>query len=155
VKQILKDIAISDKLFNACYNAAPRMSIQEPDKSGYNCNAVQKAHARQSQISDIFLKLLRRVVMSIQRRVFKYIPKGRFASGGAIVAIIGGDGAGKSTAIDDLCRWLSPDIEIHKIHMGKPAWSWMTIFLRGLLKLGRSVGLYPFIRAPEQYKIDV
>jgi thymidylate kinase len=147
---------IEKRLFYACCQALrPGYSYWSRIKTGHQLQRSLKAYARRSQISDIYLKLFRRVVMSIKRRIFKFTPKGRFASGGAIVAIIGGDGAGKSTVIDELFHWLSPDFEIHKIHMGKPAWSLTTIFLRGLLKLGRSVGLYPFSRAPEQFTNDL
>jgi thymidylate kinase len=38
--------------------------------------------------------------------------------------------------------------------MGKPTWSWTTILVRGVLKIGRSLGLYPFMRAPFQYAKD-
>jgi thymidylate kinase len=38
--------------------------------------------------------------------------------------------------------------------MGKPAWSWATIVIRGILKIGRSLGLYPFAREGSEYTID-
>jgi thymidylate kinase len=76
------------------------------------------------------------------------------ASGGAMVALVGGDGAGKSTAIDELTAWLSKDFKTIKVHMGKPTWSWTTITVRGILKIGRSLGLYPFTRSSIQYTLD-
>ena len=147
---------IEPKLFDACFRSLfPRCSYWSRIKTGWLLQRSLQAHARRPEISDIFLKFSRRAMMSLKRRVFKLIPKGHIASGGALVAIIGGDGAGKSTAIDELYHWLSPHLEIYKIHMGKPAWSLTTILLRGLLKAGRSVGLYPFTRAPEQYTNDL
>ena len=71
-----------------------------------------------------------------------------------MVAIIGGDGAGKTTAIDELHAWLSRDFETIKGHMGKPPCSWTTVAVKGILKLCRSLGLYPFMRAPIQYTFD-
>jgi len=38
--------------------------------------------------------------------------------------------------------------------MGKPEWSRTTISVRAILKIGRSLGLYPFMRAPIQYTAD-
>jgi len=72
-------------------------------------------------------------------------------SGGLIVSVVGGDGAGKTTAINEIYIWLAENFDILKVHMGKPRWSLLTIALRGLLKIGCSLGLYPFMRAPIQY----
>lgn len=60
-----------------------------------------------------------------------------------MIAIVGGDGAGKSTVVDALYAWLSKDFQTTKIHMGKPAWSRTTIAVRAFLKLGQILGLYP------------
>jgi adenylate kinase family enzyme len=60
-----------------------------------------------------------------------------------MIAIVGGDGAGKSTAADALCTWLSKYFETTMVHMGKPAWSWTTITIRGVLKIGNLFGFYP------------
>ncbi len=71
-----------------------------------------------------------------------------------MIAIVGGDGSGKTTAINGLFKWLSEEFEIKKIHMGKPKWSLTTILIRGLLKIGRSLGLYPFIKEGSEYSIN-
>jgi len=71
-----------------------------------------------------------------------------------MMAIVGGDGAGKSTAVDELYAWLSPCFNTIKIHMGKPSWSLTTMVVRGILKIGRSLGLYPFMRVPSLYTVE-
>jgi thymidylate kinase len=63
-----------------------------------------------------------------------------------MIAIIGGDGSGKTTAIDGLFEWLSEAFDIKKLHMGKPAWSFTTILIRGIIKVGRIFRLYPFLK---------
>jgi len=146
---------VDARLFSACLQSLlPGCPFWMRIRTGQRLQRSLEAHSRRSQIMDVSLKLSRRVVWPILRRVFKYTPRGRIASGGAIVAILGGDGAGKSTAIDELYTWLSPHFETLKIHMGKPNWSWTTIFVRGLLKIGRTLGLYPFMKAPIQYTND-
>jgi len=60
-----------------------------------------------------------------------------------MIAILGGDGAGKTTAVDALHPWLAKNFEAIKIHMGKPAWSWTTLAVRSILKAGQMLGLYP------------
>jgi hypothetical protein len=60
-----------------------------------------------------------------------------------MIALIGGDGAGKSTAVNGLYDWLSKSFDATWVHMGKPAWSLTTTAVRGCLKVGQLLGLYP------------
>jgi hypothetical protein len=60
-----------------------------------------------------------------------------------MIAILGGDGAGKSTAVEALYAWLSKNFETTRFHMGKPTWSWTTRAIRAGLKIGQLLGLYP------------
>ena len=76
-----------------------------------------------------------------QACIFKSSSKYSLEIGGAMIAVVGGDGAGKSTAIDALHAWLSKNFESTKIHMGRPAWSWITIAIRSILKVGQILGL--------------
>ena len=50
----------------------------------------------------------------------KATPKRSLSTGGFGVAIIGTDGAGKSTAIEGLGKWLSPYISVKTFHLGRP-----------------------------------
>jgi thymidylate kinase len=115
-------------------------------KTGGKLTGLFKAYARRSRASDIWLKFRWRIQGGIQRRVLRYEPKLRISSGGLILAIVGGDGSGKTTAIAGLYEWLSKDFEAIRVHMGKPEWSWTTIVVRGILKAGRLLGLYPWMR---------
>jgi len=112
------------------------------------------AYARQPQFVDCVLKLWRRIYWPVERRVLHREERMQMKSGGLMIAIVGGDGAGKTTVIEKLYKWLSNDFEVHKFHMGKPKWSFLTIFIRGILKIGRSLGLYPFMRAEIKYTKD-
>jgi len=142
-------------LFDDCMRSLqPDCPFWTRIRVGQRLQSTLRAHARRSQIPDVCLKLWRRVVRAVQQRALGHVPGKRMASGGLIVAIVGGDGAGKSTAVDELYAWLSTDFETIKVHMGKPPWSWTTIAVRGLLKIGRSLGLYPYMRSPIQYTLD-
>jgi thymidylate kinase len=103
-----------------------------------------RAGARRAPIVDEWLQLWRHLLWGVQRRVFRRATRRRLANGGVMVAIVGGDGAGKSTAVDAVYAWLSEYFEISKVHMGKPSWSLTTVMVRGLLKIGTMLGLYPF-----------
>jgi thymidylate kinase len=140
-----KDLPYIDQsLFANCIQALqPSSSFLMRVKVGYQLQGRLKAHTRYPLMKDSFLKLWRRVSLAFRRRLFKSSAKYRLSSGGAMIAILGGDGAGKSTAVDGLCKWLSKDFETTRIHMGKPSWSWTTITIRGIIKIGSILGLYP------------
>ena len=113
-------------------------------RAGRQLQKALRTCARRPHALDVILKFSRRIWQPIQKRVFRRRPKSHFANGGLFIAIVGGDGAGKTTLIDELDGWLSEKFEVKKLHMGKPAWSWTTIMLRGILKLGRLLQLHPF-----------
>jgi thymidylate kinase len=48
-------------------------------------------------------------------------------AGGALVAVVGGDGAGKSTVVEGLSEWLSKNFAVTKVHLGKPRRSLTTV----------------------------
>ncbi len=131
-------------LFNSCAQALqPGCSIWTRMKTGRQLQARLQTNARLPGLKDSYLKLWRRVVLAVRRRVFKSPSKYCLGSGGAMIAIVGGDGAGKSTAVDALYAWLSKDFQTTKVHMGKPAWSRVTIAVRLILKIGQILGFYP------------
>jgi hypothetical protein len=135
---------IDAELFDNCIKALkPGCSIWTRIKIGQQLKTKLQANARHSLPVDIFLKLWRRGFLAVRRRIFRSSAKHRLESGGAMIAIVGGDGAGKSTVVDGLYDWLSKDFDIIKMHLGKPAWSVITIFVRGILKIGQILGLYP------------
>lgn len=145
------DAGLFDKCVQALQTDCP---IWMRIRTGQQLQSKLKGCARRPQLLDVLLKLSRRVYWPIRWRILKQLPRKRLASGGALIAIIGGDGAGKSTAVDGLFSWLSKDFEVMKVHMGKPPWSLTSIAVRGVLSIGRSLGLYPFERAPIHYTLD-
>jgi len=146
VNEILKDHLpyIDYDLFKDCVLALQSgCSTWSRIRTGQKLQARLRANAYYSIPIDTFLKLWRRVNLMIHRRIFKSSSKYSLGIGGAMIAIVGGDGAGKTTAIDALHTWLSKNFESTKIHMGKPTWSWITITIRSILKVGQIFGLYP------------
>ncbi len=67
----------------------------------------------------------------------------RPASGGSLVAVVGGDGAGKSAALADLERWLGRDLWIERTHLGKPPRAAASAILKPALALGHAAGSFP------------
>jgi thymidylate kinase len=143
---------INHQLFDRCMQTLqPACSTWIRIKTGQQLQVVLQSYAHRPLLIDILLKLWRRADLAIRRRVFRITSKYHFESGGAMIAIVGGDGAGKSTAVDALHTWLAKDFNIIKVHMGKPDWSWLTISVRGILKIGNMLGLYPWEPFNETY----
>jgi thymidylate kinase len=132
------------ELFDNCIQALrPACSTWARVNTGQQLQTKLRANARRPLPIDIYLKLWRRAALAIRRRIFKSSSKYRLETGGAMIAVVGGDGAGKSTAVDALYAWLSESFDTINVHLGKPAWSWTTITIRGILKIGNLLGLYP------------
>lgn len=51
-----------------------------------------------------------------------------------MIAVVGGDGAGKSTAVGELHAWLSRDFGVRRVHLGRPPQSAVTFLIRTALK---------------------
>lgn len=146
VNDILKENLpyINLELFNNCILALQQTgSIWMRMKTGQELQIQLRANARRPLPVDIYLKLWRRTTLAVRRRIFKSSLKYRIESGGIMIAIVGGDGAGKSTAVNGLYDWLSNIFETTQVHIGKPPRSGTTIAVRGFLKIGNLLGLYP------------
>ncbi|MGE5764747.1 MAG: hypothetical protein ACM3ZF_13000 [Mycobacterium leprae] len=102
--------------------------------------------ARRRRGSDTALRVWRRGSWGVQRVVRRRRTPKRLASGGGVVAIVGGDGAGKSSAVEGLSAWLSGAFAVKDVHMGKPPRSMTTLAVKGSMAVGRRMGLFPSVR---------
>jgi thymidylate kinase len=93
--------------------------------------------SRRPPASDTCVRMWRRVRTVFRRKILRRGPvRNKLASGGALIAVVGGDGAGKSTVVESLSRWLSSEhIDSYAVHMGKPSWSPLTAVIKVPLKL--------------------
>jgi thymidylate kinase len=66
-------------------------------------------------------------------------PRMRPAGGGLLVAMIGGDGSGKSTCTRELHGWLAPEFPTMRAHLGNPPRSLLTWLAGAALKLEQSI----------------
>lgn len=146
VENILHHVpGLSRNLFDLCLQSLqPGCPFWTRIKAGEKLQKVLDACSRYPHAFDVFLKFTRRIWQPILRRGFQFTPKNRFANTGLLIAVVGGDGAGKTTLVDDLHTWLSPKFEIRKVHMGKPDWSTGTFLIRGILKIGTLLRLSQF-----------
>jgi hypothetical protein len=75
-------------------------------------------------------------------RRLRLFPRARglhLAHGGTVVALLGGDGAGKSTCVAELYRWLGPQFDVMTAHLGRPPRALTTLVIGGLLKMRRAL----------------
>ncbi|MEE8450604.1 MAG: hypothetical protein V3R99_01785 [Thermoguttaceae bacterium] len=134
---------IESDLFDECLaSLEPGVSIWERLGAWRQLRRVLHPYARRSRAADVGLKAWRRSTKAVRRRTAGHMPRKRLLGGGSIIALVGGDGAGKSTAVAGLHGWLSKHFDVRKVHMGKPPRSRTTVLVRGLLKLGRTVRLH-------------
>jgi thymidylate kinase len=63
--------------------------------------------------------------------------------GGALIAVVGGDGAGKSTVVNAIVAWLGEALDVVPLHLGKPPRTVIGSIAKGAVVLGRRVGILP------------
>jgi thymidylate kinase len=76
-------------------------------------------------------------------RSLRVVPRARGlhpARGGRVLSLLGGDGAGKSTCVAELSRWLGVHFGVMTAHLGRPPRSLTTLAVGGLLKVRRAFG---------------
>jgi thymidylate kinase len=93
-------------------------------------------YARRRHGTDAGLRLWRRARVMTRRHVLhRPSPRARFGRG-ALIAVVGGDGAGKSTVVDELHGWLSRDFATTSVHLGKPRTSLTSSVVRRVWRRG-------------------
>ncbi len=134
---------LSATLFRNCVDAlAPDSSFWCRARAGRQLEARLRACARRARGNELVTIVTRRAASAVLRRIRRVPPGYRLGTGGAAIAIVGGDGAGKSTAVDGLRLWLASYFATRCAHLGRPAWSPFTIAVRGFLKIGHLLRLY-------------
>jgi thymidylate kinase len=104
--------------------------------------------ARRPRAIDTSLRLTRRVAWSAHSRLTRRPVRKRLTGGGAVVALVGGDGAGKTTAVDGVVRWLSGPLAVRRVHLGRPPKSPSTLAVKAALAAARRTGVFPDLAQP-------
>ena len=118
----------------------PGASAWQLWQCGRRVRDVMAGHSPRSPLADAGFRLGRTLSYRVRKMGRQDSPRHTPAAGGFIVAAVGSDGAGKSTALDSVEEWLSKDLDVLRVHLGKPPWSRTSAFVRGSLKLGRMAG---------------
>jgi thymidylate kinase len=80
---------------------------------------------------------LRRLAARLLSRIAGRRVRDNLLSGGAVIAVVGPDGSGKSTVVTEILHWLGACLQVRSIHAGKPPRSVATLAPRAMLPLVR------------------
>ncbi|MGH7519977.1 MAG: hypothetical protein ACREMI_01730 [Gemmatimonadales bacterium] len=129
LQRYLPEVSVS--LFSRC-----RTALQP------GCSPRRRIVARTMLARALSAHACRPGLFGLGERMWRRVrPMGqRLASGGSVVALLGGDGSGKSTCADALEAWLESGIATIHRHLGRPTRSLATLVVGGLLKLVRRLG---------------
>jgi thymidylate kinase len=103
-------------------------------RAGHRLVADLKPCARRSRAADVGLKVWRRAAGIVRRIAARPAPRKQLRAGGAVIAIVGADGAGKSTLVQGLSDWLGKGFAVRTLHLGRPAPSRATVVLTFLVR---------------------
>ena len=92
---------------------------------------------------DTALRCSRRVQWGVRHVALGRRNTKRLVAGGSVVAVVGGDGAGKSTMVNGLADWLNGPFDTRVVHMGKPPRGPANLVVKGGILAARRAGLLP------------
>jgi thymidylate kinase len=139
---------IGAELLDECAESLrPGASLWSRYRAGRELLAGLRAHARRPPSRDTPLRIWRRFAWALRRRLLGRVTR-RLAAGGAVIAIVGGDGSGKSTAVDEVCRWLGRVFAVRRVHMGEPRPSWSRLAAKTPLEVARAPAARALTRWP-------
>ncbi len=103
-------------------------------------------HGRRSRAADAATRVGRRGSWAWTKFVLRRPTRKRFERTGLTIAVVGGDGSGKTTAVEGVAEWLGSTFVVRRTHLGNPSPSALTLAVKGPMYLARAAGLLPSTR---------
>jgi thymidylate kinase len=123
---------VDTELWDRCVRAVDgTASLRERVLTAHTLTRVLSACARRRSWRDTTLRLGRRFTWGARRYVLRRRPAKRLANGGAVVAVLGGDGSGKSTTVAAATAWLGTAVATRAVHLGRPEPGLLTTVVKG------------------------
>jgi hypothetical protein len=111
--------------------------------------------ARRAPAVDAAVRCERRLQWGLRHYALGRRNTKRLMAGGRVIAVVGGDGAGKSTLVRALAEWLQGPLDTRVLHMGKPPRSAATLLVKGAVHTARRLhlarGWLPNYPTPEEH----
>lgn len=129
---------VGRKVFDDCLNAL-RMDAATFEKviAANRLKTALMSYSRSGRVQDSFVRSGEQAAAALRKLSLKQAARKRLESGGCLIALVGGDGSGKTTCADELDKWLSKKFETKRIHFGKPPKSAATLAVIGALRIRR------------------
>jgi thymidylate kinase len=143
VAAILAQVApgVDPGFFNSCEQSLrTSSSLRSRTAARRELQRRLRTFARRPIGKDALLKLYRGVTRTVTKSIFHRPARKKFVNGGLLIAIVGGDGAGKTTALNALNKWLGKKFVTKSFHIGKPARSPLTLITIGCLRIRQLLG---------------
>jgi thymidylate kinase len=129
---------IKPALFERCLGALQvNASLGFRLETGRALRRCLATNGRRAWWADTGMRVWRRLYWRFERRVLRRSPHKRLADGGALIAIVGGDGAGKSSVVDGLSFWLGQHLATRTVHFGKPPRSMTSVMFKCVIVAAR------------------
>jgi hypothetical protein len=97
-----------------------------------------RAHARRPSFAALLNAAIDKLLPPPIRRIIAD-ERMQFAGGGNVIALVGGDGSGKSTSAAELTAWLGTQFATMRAHLGNPPRSLATLAAGGALKAEEAI----------------
>jgi thymidylate kinase len=129
-------LSVGPDLWERCRRCLePGTSLSFRFRTAHRLERSLAAQAGRPPGLDPFVRVWRRGQVAFRRHVLHRRPeRSRLDNGGALIAFVGGDGAGKSTAVGELHHWLSKEFAVTEVHLGKPPRSLTTSLVQRVWK---------------------
>jgi thymidylate kinase len=131
--------------------AQPGSSLVFRARTGRRLLRSLRSDSRRSLPIDTGLKVARRIRGRLGResRMRKTL-----ARGGLFVAVVGGDGSGKSSLVESIVAGLSSTIAVQRVHLGKPPRGFLNRVVTRPLRVLRNRGAFGATRLPAWNEFD-
>jgi thymidylate kinase len=137
---------ISPELFRQCRAAlAAGATLRERWLARLGLTRALAAFSRPPTLTERVIHALAAAAWHLRGGPRPY-SRARLTNGGVVFALVGADGAGKSTCARALKEWLTPHVDVRAFHMGRPRRSLATLVVGGALKLAPRVPALRLLR---------
>jgi len=126
---------IDSKLFTDCLRCIEEESSGiERMRTGRQLRRALRSDTRYPWFVAFALRTIHWLTPRLRAKLGGSWSRRQLKSGGTLIAIVGGDGAGKSTMVHGLYEWLSRDWNTRTVHLGKPPKSHLTRLVIQLIR---------------------